>query len=72
MTRRTELVLALGLFLAVLPAQAATKVFLHDALSKGIIPGGTNITFRQANSTQGSAKVTAVTNSISEIGRAHV
>ena len=50
--------------LAALPAQAATKVFLHDALSKGIIPGGADISFRQANSTQGSAKVTAVTNSI--------
>ena len=62
MTRRTELVLALVLL--ALPAQAATKVFLHDALSKGIIPGGTDIAFRQANSTQGSAKVTAVTNSI--------
>jgi len=62
MTRRTELVLAL--FLAALPAQAATKVFLHDALSKGIAPGGTDIAFRQANSTQGVAKVTAVTSSI--------
>ena len=65
MTRRTELVLALGLFLAALPAQAATKVFLHDAVSKGLIPGGGDISFRQANSTQGSSKVTAVTNSIS-------
>jgi len=63
MTRRTELVLALAL-LAAPPAQGATKVFLHDALSKGIIPGGADIAFRQANSTQGSAKVTAVTNSI--------
>jgi hypothetical protein len=63
MTRRTEL--ALVLLLAALPSQAATKVFLHDAVSKGIVPGGTDITFRQANSTQGSSKVTAVTNSIS-------
>ena len=62
MTRRTELVLALVLL--ALPAQAATKVFLHDALSKGILPGGADIAFRQANSTQGSAKVTAVTNTI--------
>jgi hypothetical protein len=64
MTRRTELVLALVLFMAALPAQAATKVFLHDALSLGIIPGGKDITFRKCNNTQGSAKVTAVTNTI--------
>ena len=64
MTRQTELVLALGFFLVALPAPAATKVFLHDALSKGIIPGGADISYRQANGTQGSAKVTAVTNSI--------
>jgi hypothetical protein len=64
MTRRTELALALVLLLAALPAQAATKVFLHDALSKGILPGGADITFRQANGAQGNAKVTAVSNSI--------
>ena len=62
MTRPTRLLAAL--LLAALPVQAATKVFLHDAISKGIIPGGTDITFRQANSTQGSLKVTAVSNSI--------
>lgn len=62
MTLRTSLLLLLALLCA--PAQAATKVFLHDALSKGIIPGGADVTFRQANSTQGSVKVTAVTNSI--------
>jgi hypothetical protein len=67
MTPRTKLVLALAWFLAVLPAQAATKVFLHDAASKGILPGGTDIVFRRANSTQGSAKVTAVTNSIAGV-----
>ena len=63
MTPRTRLVFALVLSLAALPATAATKVFLHDALSKGLVPGGTDITVRQANSTQGSAKVTAVTDS---------
>lgn len=62
MTRRTNLLAVL--LLAAIPAPAATKVFLHDALSKGIIPGGADISFRQANSTQGSAKVTAVTSSI--------
>jgi hypothetical protein len=62
MTRRTNLLAVL--LLAAIPAPAATKVFLHDALSKGILPGGTDITLRQANSTQGSAKVTAVTSSI--------
>ena len=62
MTLRTK-TLAL-LLLAGLPAQAATKVFLHDAASQGIIRGGTDITLRQANSTQGSSKVTAVTNSV--------
>jgi len=45
-------------------AHAATKVFLRDATSLGIVPGGKDITFRQCNGTQGSAKVTAVTNSI--------
>ncbi len=62
MTRRTSLLLLLALLCA--SAQAATKVFLHDAPSKGILPGGADFVLRQANSTQGSAKVTAVTSSI--------
>lgn len=53
--------LALLLALA-LPASAATKVFLHDAASALGTPG--NITYRLANSTQGSAMVTAVTSTI--------
>jgi len=44
-------------------AFAATKVFLHDA--QAAVQQSPNIVFRLANSTQGSAKVTVVTNSIS-------
>jgi hypothetical protein len=52
---------ALLLFLA-LPAGAATKVLLHDATA--LIVPGSDFAYRTANSTQGSSKVTAVTNSI--------
>jgi hypothetical protein len=43
-------------------AFAATKIFLHDAASK--LDQSSAIDFRLANATQGSAKVTAVINSI--------
>jgi hypothetical protein len=43
--------------------QGATKVFLHDTASK--IVGSSDCVYRLADATQGAAKVTAVTSSIS-------
>lgn len=61
MRPRIKLAFILALFFS-LPAWAATKVFLHDAVSALGSPG--EITYRLANATQGSAKVTAVTSTI--------
>lgn len=60
MTRLAKILLPL--VLCEVPLAAATKVFLHDAASAiNISP---SYLTKRANSTQGTAKVTAVTNSI--------
>jgi hypothetical protein len=55
-------VFLLTFFLLSISCEAATKVFLHDAASSLGTPGG--ITFRRCDGSQGSSKVTAVTNTI--------
>ncbi len=51
-----------ALLLCALPAWPATKVFLHDAASQ--LSPGPDFLYKLADATQGTAKVTAVTNSI--------